>query len=347
MTASESRAKPRAAPKAIPQGASPPPTQKLNRPDHRPCKPKANEKIGAVCNRSGAAPRKRHRRLHAAISKPPRPSSKSTKGDMGRNERTSSRRNHDDLEGPPSARGDRNYYEFSVKAGQERAGAFGPPFQINLNKTDPKKIQSTLWTLRRGTIGRSKRRQGLSRRNPCSFLRPEARRQHGRMKIVVFNRWQGTRSPAYLSTPQGRFRFRRAAWQRPAACANQGRSQEIRRALGIREADSLRLIHRMYFTKECLSPLPCGRLLFFCFSFFPLFFFRTKNHKLPRFAFRSQPASTSASSPPIAAANSSKASKKSDFHVFDKRASSNPSRDSSPNDDPAQVPPHARMWPPP
>jgi len=98
----------------------------------------SNEKIGAVATEVGGAKKDiadTRSDLEATKAK-----LESTKGDMGVMSGLVAR-NHDDLE-DLKRRGDRNYYEFSIKRAKnaQRVG----PIQINLNKTDPKKSKYTM-----------------------------------------------------------------------------------------------------------------------------------------------------------------------------------------------------------
>src|SRR5215475_7617095 len=98
----------------------------------------ANEKIGSVATEVGGAKKDiadTRSDLEATKAK-----LESTKGDMGVMSGLIAR-NHDDLE-DLRRRGERNYYEFSIKKAKnaQRVG----PIQMNLNKTDQKKSKYTL-----------------------------------------------------------------------------------------------------------------------------------------------------------------------------------------------------------
>src|SRR5258706_2811622 len=98
----------------------------------------SEEKIGAVATDLGGAKKDietTRNDLEATKGKLDR-----AQGDMGVMSGLIAR-NHDDLENL-KRRGDRNYYEFTIKRAKnaQRVG----PIQINLNKTDPKKSKYTM-----------------------------------------------------------------------------------------------------------------------------------------------------------------------------------------------------------
>lgn len=150
----------------------------------------ANEKIGAVATEVGGAKKDiadTRTDLEATKAK-----LESTKGDMGVMSGLIAR-NHDDLE-ELKRKGDRNYYEFSIKKAKsaQRVG----PIQINLNKTDPKKSKYTMTVV---ADDRQIEKKDKTSGEPVQFYVGSSRAMP--YEIVVFTVGKDQVS-GYLSTPK-------------------------------------------------------------------------------------------------------------------------------------------------
>jgi hypothetical protein len=150
----------------------------------------SNEKIGAVATEVGGAKKDietTRNDLEATKAK-----LESTKGDMGVMSGLIAR-NHDDLE-ELKRRGDRNYYEFSIKKAKnaQRVG----PIQVNLNKTDPKKSKYTLTVF---ADDRQIEKKDKTTGEPVQFYVGNSRALP--YEIVVFNVGKD-QVTGYLSTPK-------------------------------------------------------------------------------------------------------------------------------------------------
>jgi predicted nucleic acid-binding Zn-ribbon protein len=150
----------------------------------------SNEKIGAVASEVGGAKKDieaTRNDLEATKAK-----LESTKGDMGVMSGLIAR-NHDDLE-DLKRRGDRNYYEFSIKKAKssQRVG----PIQMNLNKTDPKKSKYTVTVF---ADDRQIEKKDKTSGEPVQFYVGSSR--SAPYEIVVFNVGKD-QITGYLSTPK-------------------------------------------------------------------------------------------------------------------------------------------------
>lgn len=150
----------------------------------------ANEKIGNVATEVGGAKKDiadTRTDLEATKAK-----LESTKGDMGVMSGLIAR-NHDDLE-DLKRKGDRNYYEFSIKKAKsaQRVG----PIQINLNKTDPKKSKYTMTLV---ADDRQIEKKDKTSGEPVQFYVGSSRSMP--YEIVVFTVGKDQIS-GYLSTPK-------------------------------------------------------------------------------------------------------------------------------------------------
>src|SRR5215831_1171623 len=150
----------------------------------------SNEKIGAVATEVGGAKKDieaTRNDLEATKAK-----LESTKGDMGVMSGLIAR-NHDDLE-ELKRRGDRNYYEFSIKKAKnaQRVG----PIQVNLNKTDPKRSKYTLTVI---ADDRQIEKKDKTSGEPVQFYVGNSRSMP--YEIVVFNVGKD-QVTGYLSTPK-------------------------------------------------------------------------------------------------------------------------------------------------
>ena len=150
----------------------------------------SNEKIGAVASEVGGAKKDiadTRSDLEATKAK-----LESTKGDMGVMSGLIAR-NHDDLE-DLKRRGDRNYYEFSIKKAKtaQRVG----PIQVNLNKTDPKKSKYTMTVV---ADDRQIEKKDKTSGEPVQFYVGSSRTMP--YEIVVFNVGKD-QITGYLSTPK-------------------------------------------------------------------------------------------------------------------------------------------------
>ncbi|GAC1641612.1 MAG: hypothetical protein NVS9B14_23270 [Candidatus Acidiferrum sp.] len=150
----------------------------------------ANEKIGNVATEVGGAKKDiadTRTDLEATKAK-----LESTKGDMGVMSGLIAR-NHDDLE-ELKRKGDRNYYEFSIKKAKaaQRVG----PIQINLNKTDPKKSKYTMTLV---ADDRQIEKKDKTSGEPVQFYVGNSRSMP--YEIVVFTVGKDQIS-GYLSTPK-------------------------------------------------------------------------------------------------------------------------------------------------
>jgi len=150
----------------------------------------ANEKIGSVATEVGGAKKDiadTRSDLEATKAK-----LESTKGDMGVMSGLIAR-NHDDLE-DLKRRGDRNYYEFTIKKAKnaQRVG----PIQVNLNKTDPKKSKYTITVM---ADDRQIEKRDKTSGEPVQFYVGSARSMP--YELVVFNVGKD-QITGYLSTPK-------------------------------------------------------------------------------------------------------------------------------------------------
>src|SRR5215475_2793129 len=150
----------------------------------------ANEKIGSVATEVGGAKKDiadTRSDLEATKAK-----LESTKGDMGVMSGLIAR-NHDDLE-DLRRRGERNYYEFSIKKAKnaQRVG----PIQVNLNKTDPKKSKYTMTVF---ADDRQIEKKDKTSGEPIQFYVGNSRSMP--YEIVVFNVGKD-QITGYLSTPK-------------------------------------------------------------------------------------------------------------------------------------------------
>jgi predicted nucleic acid-binding Zn-ribbon protein len=150
----------------------------------------ANEKIGAVATEVGGAKKDiadTRSDLEATKAK-----LESTKGDMGVMSGLIAR-NHDDLE-DLKRRGDRNYYEFSIKRAKnaQRVG----PIQINLNKTDPKKSKYTMTLV---ADDRQIEKKDKTSGEPVQFYVGSSRSMPYEIVVFTVGKDQIT---GYLSTPK-------------------------------------------------------------------------------------------------------------------------------------------------
>jgi predicted nucleic acid-binding Zn-ribbon protein len=150
----------------------------------------SNEKIGAVATEVGGAKKDiadTRSDLEATKAK-----LESTKGDMGVMSGLIAR-NHDDLE-DLKRRGDRNYYEFTVKKAKnaQRVG----PIQMNLNKTDQKKSKYTITVV---ADDRQIEKKDKTSGEPVQFYVGSSRSMP--YEIVVFNVGKD-QITGYLSTPK-------------------------------------------------------------------------------------------------------------------------------------------------
>jgi len=150
----------------------------------------SNEKIGAVATEVGGAKKDiadTRSDLEATKAK-----LESTKGDMGVMSGLVAR-NHDDLE-DLKRRGDRNYYEFSIKRAKnaQRVG----PIQINLNKTDPKKSKYTMTLV---ADDRQIEKKDKTSGEPVQFYVGSSRSMPYEIVVFTVGKDQIT---GYLSTPK-------------------------------------------------------------------------------------------------------------------------------------------------
>ena len=150
----------------------------------------SNEKIGAVATEVGGAKKDiadTRSDLEATKAK-----LESTKGDMGVMSGLVAR-NHDDLE-ELKRRGDRNYYEFSIKRAKnaQRVG----PIQINLNKTDPKKSKYTMTLV---ADDRQIEKKDKTSGEPVQFYVGSSRSMPYEIVVFTVGKDQIT---GYLSTPK-------------------------------------------------------------------------------------------------------------------------------------------------
>src|SRR5215475_4302732 len=151
----------------------------------------ANEKIGSVATEVGGAKKDiadTRSDLEATKAK-----LESTKGDMGVMSGLIAR-NHDDLE-DLRRRGERNYYEFSIKKAKnaQRVG----PIQVNLNKTDQKKSEYTITVI---ADDKQIEKKDKTSGEPVQFYVGQSRGLP--YEIVVFN-VSKDQITGYLSTPKG------------------------------------------------------------------------------------------------------------------------------------------------
>ncbi len=150
----------------------------------------SNEKIGAVANEVGGA------KKDIADTKSDLEATKakleSTKGDMGVMSGLIAR-NHDDLE-ELKRKGDRNYYEFSIKKAKsaQRVG----PIQLNLNKTDPKKSKYTMTVV---ADDRQIEKKDKTSGEPVQFYVGNSRTMPYEIVVFTVGKDQIT---GYLSTPK-------------------------------------------------------------------------------------------------------------------------------------------------
>ena len=150
----------------------------------------SNEKIGAVANEVGGA------KKDIADTKSDLEATKakleSTKGDMGVMSGLIAR-NHDDLE-DLKRKGDRNYYEFSIKKAKtaQRVG----PIQVNLNKTDPKKSKYTMTVV---ADDRQIEKKDKTSGEPVQFYVGSSRSMPYEIVVFTVGKDQIT---GYLSTPK-------------------------------------------------------------------------------------------------------------------------------------------------
>jgi septal ring factor EnvC (AmiA/AmiB activator) len=150
----------------------------------------SNEKIGAVANEVGGA------KKDIADTKTDLEATKakleSTKGDMGVMSGLIAR-NHDDLE-DLKRKGDRNYYEFSIKKAKnaQRVG----PIQVNLNKTDPKKSKYTMTLV---ADDRQIEKKDKTSGEPVQFYVGNSRSMPYEIVVFTVGKDQIT---GYLSTPK-------------------------------------------------------------------------------------------------------------------------------------------------
>ena len=150
----------------------------------------ANEKIGNVATEVGGA------KKDIADTKSDLEATKakleSTKGDMGVMSGLIAR-NHDDLE-DLKRKGDRNYYEFSIKKAKsaQRVG----PIQINLNKTDPKKSKYTMTLV---ADDRQIEKKDKTSGEPVQFYVGNSRAMPYEIVVFTVGKDQIT---GYLSTPK-------------------------------------------------------------------------------------------------------------------------------------------------
>ncbi|HLZ13883.1 MAG TPA: hypothetical protein VKP58_14970 [Candidatus Acidoferrum sp.] len=150
----------------------------------------ANEKIGSVATEVGGAKKDiadTRSDLEATKAK-----LESTKGDMGVMSGLIAR-NHDDLE-DLKRKGDRNYYEFSIKKAKsaQRVG----PIQVNLNKTDPKKSKYTMTVV---ADDRQIEKKDKTSGEPVQFYVGSARSMPYEIVVFTVGKDQIT---GYLSTPK-------------------------------------------------------------------------------------------------------------------------------------------------
>lgn len=150
----------------------------------------SNEKIGAVANEVGGAKKDiadTRTDLEATKAK-----LESTKGDMGVMSGLIAR-NHDDLE-DLKRKGDRNYYEFSIKKAKnaQRVG----PIQLNLNKTDPKKSKYTMTVV---ADDRQIEKKDKTSGEPVQFYVGSSRTMPYEIVVFTVGKDQIT---GYLSTPK-------------------------------------------------------------------------------------------------------------------------------------------------
>jgi len=150
----------------------------------------ANEKIGAVATEVGGAKKDiadTRSDLEATKAK-----LESTKGDMGVMSGLIAR-NHDDLE-DLKRRGDRNYYEFSIKKAKnaQRVG----PIQVNLNRTDSKKSKYTMTVI---ADDRQIEKKDKTSGEPVQFYVGSSRSMPYEIVVFTVGKDQIT---GYLSTPK-------------------------------------------------------------------------------------------------------------------------------------------------
>lgn len=150
----------------------------------------ANEKIGSVATEVGGAKKDiadTRSDLEATKAK-----LESTKGDMGVMSGLIAR-THDDLE-DLKRRGDRNYYEFSIKKAKnaQRVG----PIQVNLNKTDPKKSKYTMTLI---ADDRQIEKRDKTSGEPVQFYVGSSRSMPYEIVVFTVGKDQIT---GYLSTPK-------------------------------------------------------------------------------------------------------------------------------------------------
>jgi len=150
----------------------------------------SNEKIGAVATEVGGAKKDiadTRSDLEATKAK-----LESTKGDMGVMSGLIAR-THDDLE-DLKRRGDRNYYEFSIKKAKnaQRVG----PIQVNLNKTDPKKSKYTMTLI---ADDRQIEKRDKTSGEPVQFYVGSSRSMPYEIVVFTVGKDQIT---GYLSTPK-------------------------------------------------------------------------------------------------------------------------------------------------
>ena len=150
----------------------------------------ANEKIGAVATEVGGAKKDiadTRSDLEATKAR-----LESTKGDMGVMSGLIAR-NHDDLE-DLKRRGDRNYYEFSIKKAKnaQRVG----PIQVNLNRTDPKKSKYTMTVI---ADDRQIEKKDKTSGEPIQFYVGSSRSMPYEIVVFTVGKDQIT---GYLSTPK-------------------------------------------------------------------------------------------------------------------------------------------------
>lgn len=150
----------------------------------------SNEKIGQVATEVGGA------KKDIADTKSDLEATKakleSTKGDMGVMSGLIAR-NHDDLE-DLKRKGDRNYYEFSIKKAKnaQRVG----PIQLNLNKTDPKKSKYTMTVV---ADDRQIEKKDKTSGEPVQFYVGSSRAMPYEIVVFTVGKDQIT---GYLSTPK-------------------------------------------------------------------------------------------------------------------------------------------------
>jgi len=150
----------------------------------------SNEKIGAVATEVGGAKKDiadTRTDLEATKAK-----LESTKGDMGVMSGLIAR-NHDDLE-ELRRRGERNYYEFSIKKAKnaQRVG----PIQVNLNRTDPKKSKYTMTVV---ADDRQIEKKDKTSGEPVQFYVGNSRSLPYEIVVFTVGKDQIT---GYLSTPK-------------------------------------------------------------------------------------------------------------------------------------------------